>query len=53
MCKLAPLPGTAQRFLILPLERVTVYMVEFLKRMAGHGGTSPYVSFKKAPNSLE
>ena len=53
MSRLVPLPETAQRFLVLLLERVTVYMVEFLKRMAGHGDISIRPFYKKAPNSLE
>ena len=38
MTQLLPIPETAERFLVLFLESMSVYMVEFLKRMAGHRG---------------
>lgn len=53
MVELVPVAEAAQRFLVLLLKGMCVYVVECLKRTAGQGGMSPYVSFKKAPNSLE
>lgn len=37
MCQLLPLPETAQHFLVLIFKRMSIYSIELLKRMAGHG----------------
>ena len=38
MLQLLPLPETTECFLVLFLESMSIYMVEFLKRTAGHRG---------------
>ena len=51
--QLVPVAETAQHLLILLFKCMSVDVVEFLEAYGRSLGTSPYVSFKKAPNSLE